>query len=93
MQTPPFSIQEALIAGWEALQTHYRVFIPLVLLSVSISFVDEYLSNRGMHPLYIAAITLGVVAQIIIGMGLINCELRNSPSSPKLSTIQKAAPC
>lgn len=71
-----FSIQESLLVGWEALQTHYRVFIPLVLLSVVISFVSEYLGNRTANPLYIAAFVLGVVAQIIIGMGLIKVALK-----------------
>lgn len=72
----PFSIQESLFVGWEALQTHYRIFIPLVLLSVFISLVSEYLGSRAVNILYIAAFVLGVVAQIIIGMGLIKIALK-----------------
>lgn len=75
-KAPPFSIQESLLIGWEALQTHYHVFIPLVLLSVAVSFVNEYLGNRSVNVLYTAAIVLGVVAELIVGMGIIKVALK-----------------
>ncbi len=75
-KTPPFSIHEALVKGWEAFFAHYTVFLPAVFLTVAISFASEYMIKDKFTPLTISAFVLGAVAQIIIGMGLTKIALK-----------------
>lgn len=71
-----FSIREALVQGWEAFLAHYMVFIPAVSLSVVISFVSEFIATREFGMLGYLAIALGIIAQIIVGMGIIKISLK-----------------
>lgn len=82
MNNHPFSIKESLIFGWESFVAHYRVFVPVVFLSVAISFITNYIGKDGLSAIAIATMVLGGIAQIIIGMGLTKIALKITISEP-----------
>ena len=69
------SIEEALIAGWEAFLGHYRVFISIMAISLLLSLMNEYVKSRVAYPVYTTTAVLGVIAEILIGMGTIKIAL------------------
>jgi len=75
MKDPPFSIKESLIVGWEAFKVHYRLFAPIVFISIAISLAAEYIGNRDTLGLGLIVMAVGFIAQIIVGMGLIKIAL------------------
>jgi len=76
MNESSFSIKESLIYGWEAFLAHYSVFVPVVFLSVAISFASEFITKHEFGILGYLAIMLGVIAQIIMGMGITKIALK-----------------
>ncbi len=74
---PPFSIKESLLFGWKALQAHYRVFLPVIFISVAISFIIEHISKTNELS-YLAGISmaLGILADMIIALGLTKIALK-----------------
>ena len=83
MNEKPFSIREALLFGWEAFLAHYSVFVPAVFLSIAISFASEFIMKREfVDVLGYTAITLGVIAQIIVGMGIAKIALKITAGEP-----------
>ena len=78
----PFSIKESLIFGWEAFFAHYKVFVPVVFISMAISLVSEYIVKDNFSLLALSVCTVGAIAQIIIGMGLTKIALKISAGEP-----------
>ncbi len=77
MNTLPFSIKESLIFGWEAFLAHYTVFVPIVFLSMAISFANDYIAKHELGSIIIySAFLLGTIAQIVLGMGLTKIALK-----------------
>ena len=78
----PFSIKDSLICGWEAFLAHYTVFVPVVFLSLAISFISNYIGKDGLSTITVATVVLGSIAQVIIGMGLTKIALKITRGEP-----------
>lgn len=79
---PLFSIKESLIFGWESFVVHYRIFVPVVFLSVAISFASEFIANHNIGTLMYIALVVGTIAQIIVGMGVMKLALKVTAGEP-----------
>lgn len=65
------------------LKIHHRVFLPIIFISIAISFVTEYINKESAFAtITIVATMFGILADLIIALGLVKIGLKITAGEP-----------